>query len=267
MDTIGDFCRTYTVRGYEVDATRGMPLPVALSFLEQLRWEWIADPDWGLDVGVRDGFFFVVRRQVLELVEKPRFGDRLTVRGRLEKVGRSQVVVQHRLEVDDRVVGHALVHGVWLGPNRRLARIPDRARELGRRQADELAPWLPPEGADEDGVIGDSAGYMDAPRQVYAARGLDLAERDFEPTHRVPVVVRPSDCDVFAHVNASQYLRYCEDAAETVGAELRGNRVLLDYADEALAGQALTIELAPDEQGWQARVVRDGKLLCAVVLT
>lgn len=261
-----DFNRTYVVRGYEVDGTRVMPLPVALSFLEQLRWEWMVAPGWGLAEGVELGFFFVVRHQILELVEKPRFGDRLTVRGRLEKVGRSQVVVRHRLEIDERVIGHALVRGVWLGPNRRLARIPDAARELGRRQAKEIPPWDPPVGADSDAVLGTSPSYLDAPRHVFRARGIELKTRDFEPTSRTELVVRPSDCDVFQHVNASQYLRYCEDALLAAGGEVRGNRVLLDYADEALAGQTIAIELAPDGELWQARVTREGRLLCGVVL-
>lgn len=259
------FSRTYHVRGYEVDATRTMPLPVALSFLEQLRWEWIADPEWGLDQGVNSGFFFVVRHQVLELVDRPRFGETLVVEGRLERVGRSEVIVQHRLKVDERVMGHARVRGVWLGPNRRLARIPDAARELGRQQAETLPPWEPPKGAAEDTVIGDNPSFLDAPRRVYKGRGLGLALEDVPMTHETTVTVRPSDCDVFQHVNASQYLRYCDDARWAAGNHHHANRVLLDYVDEALAGETLTIQGGPCSQGWQSRITRDGKLLCAVV--
>ena len=99
--TVPPVTRVFTVRGYEVDSTRTTPLPVVLSFLEQLRWEWIIDPRWGLAEGVHTGHFFVVRRQILELVERPRFGDRLTITGQVEKIGRSLVVVRHILTLDD----------------------------------------------------------------------------------------------------------------------------------------------------------------------
>ena len=265
------FARTYIVRGYEVDASRTMPLPVSLSFLEQLRWEWMSDPEWGLDEGIHNGFFFVVRRQILEMVEHPRYSERLLVEGRLERVGRSEVLVQHQLSVDGRMMGHARVQGVWLGPNRRLARIPDVPRALGRRQAEEIPAWVAPVGHAENAVLGDSPSFLDAPRYVYRGRGLDLEEQDFEVRHRCTVVVRPSDCDVFQHVNASQYLRYCEDARIAAGGPAHANRVLLDYANEALAGDTLLLETGydgPDAASggvWRTRILRGATLLCSVV--
>lgn len=260
------FARTYRVRGYEVDGSRTMPVPVALSFLEQLRWEWMVDPEWGLDVGVHDGYFFVVRKQVMELVERPRFGELLTVEGRLEKVGRSQVIVQHQLSVGDRIVGHARVQGVWLGPNRRLARIPDLPRQLGRRQAEEIPAWEPPAGHSEDAVLGDNPSFLEPPRRVYRGRGLNLEAVDFEPIYETTLVVRPSECDVFQHVNASQYLRYCEDARFAAGQTGLPNTVFLDYAGEALSGDALRIESAPVDGVWQSRICRGEELLCRVVM-
>ena len=60
------FARTWDVRGYEVSADRTPKATAMLSWLEQLRWEWILDEAWGLRQLVDDGQFFVVRRQVLQ---------------------------------------------------------------------------------------------------------------------------------------------------------------------------------------------------------
>ncbi|MEZ4321030.1 MAG: thioesterase [Myxococcota bacterium] len=264
------FERTMVVRGYEVDESRTTPLPVVLSFLEQLRWEWIADPAWGLAEGVHTGHFFVVRQQILELVERPRFGDALTITGALERIGRSVVVVRHRLRVDGRIVGHARVTGVWLGPDRRLARLPEKAREVGRIQVASLMPE-PVEGAERDAVLeGEEArSFVDAPRHVYRVRGLEL-----EPPERLDVapcaklLVRPSDCDVFAHVNASAYLRFFDDARLRAGIPGLLQRVALDYRAEALAGEALDLRLGerrPDGT-LDAVLERDGTVLCSGVL-
>ncbi|MCB9679640.1 MAG: hypothetical protein H6737_31325 [Alphaproteobacteria bacterium] len=266
---IAPFARTMVVRGYEVDDTRTTPLPVVLSYLEQLRWEWIAAPEWGLAEGVHTGHFFVVRHQVLELVDRPRFGEALTITGEIEKVGRSLVQVRHVLTVGDRRAGHARVSGVWLGPDRRLAKLPDAARAIGREQSAALGE-LALMGADADAVLpGDEAlSFIDAPRRVYRARGLDLAaEAALEAPVVAEVTVRPSDCDVFAHVNASQYLRYFDDARLALGHPGLLQRVALDYRNEALAGDRLSIRARRrSETLLDMTLERGDEVLCAAVL-
>jgi len=262
------FSRTQIVRGYEVDASRTTPLPVMLSFLEQLRWEWIADPAWGLAEGIHHGHFFVVRQQILEMVERPRFGDALTITGALEKVGRSLVHVRHILSIDGRHVGHARVQGVWLGPDRKLARIPPLARQIGREQGASLGP-MSICGADEDAILhGDSErSFLDAPRHLYRARGLELTPpRALDVPISAAVKVRPSDCDVFNHVNASQYLRYFDDARIALGHTGMLQRVGLYYPAEALSGDELTIRIQPNGDELYGVLERDGTLLCGAVL-
>jgi acyl-CoA thioesterase FadM len=272
MTPVPPVTRVFTVRGYEVDDSRTTPLPVVLSFLEQLRWEWIVDPAWGLAEGVHTGHFFVVRRQVLEIVERPRFGDRLTITGQVERIGRSLVVVRHVLTLDDgsgpRRAGTARVTGVWLGPNRRLARLPDAARALGRDQAAALGP-LQHQGAERDAVIeGEEAlSFMDAPRWVHRSVGLDVTFADDLALSTVQTLtVRPSDCDVFAHVNASQYLRYFDDARIALGHAGVLQRVALDYRAEALAGDTIAVRSAAQGDELVMVLERDGEALCAGVL-
>ncbi|MCA9571208.1 MAG: acyl-[acyl-carrier-protein] thioesterase [Myxococcales bacterium] len=263
---IGDFARTNVIRGYEVDASRTTPLPVVFSFLEQLRWEWMTDPAWGLQDGLHDGYFFVVRRQVLELVERPRFGDALHITGTIETVGRSQIVVRHRLSVDGRPVGHARVTGVWLGPNRRLARLPDTARELGRLQAAQDGPFgeLPHPGPAEADA---SPSFIAAPRQLFAPRGLDLEpDYTFEAEGSRELVVRPSDCDVFEHVNASSCLQFCDEVRKLEGLGGLTNRAGIDYRNEALAGDRLAVDWRRSGDGLVFRIRRGDEALCAAVV-
>lgn len=244
--TEGPFERTFRVRGYEVDVTRTTPLPVVFSFLEQLRWEWLAEPAWGLVDGVHGGSFFVVRSQIVELVERPRFMDELTVTGEMEKVGRSVVSVRHRLRCGDRELGHARVQGVWLGPDRRLARIPDAAREVGRRHAETLGPLGSLAGSPEDAVLpgADARSFLDAPRIVHRARGLELStEPPPADAPSVHLVVRPSDCDVFDHANASSWLRWFDDARLALGHVGMPARCAVEYHAEAVAGDALTVSV------------------------
>lgn len=259
---IPPFERTARIRGYEVDDSRTTPLPVVFSFLEQLRWEWMADPAWGLAEQIHAGHFFVVRRQQVELVERPRFGDAVRITGAIEKVGRSQVHIVHRLFVDDRVVGHARVLGVWLGPNRRLARLPDAARALGREQAaqDEPLGVLPQIAIPCDGA---APSFLKAPRRLFAPRGLDLdVQGTFEPEAEDTLVVRASDCDVFEHVNASTWLHYCNDVRKRAGLRGTANRALLDYRKEALEGETLTVGWAYADRGLVFSIRRDDDIVC-----
>lgn len=263
---IPPFERTDVIRGYEVDESRTTPLPVVFSFLEQLRWAWMSDPAWGLQQGLHEGCFFVVRRQEVELVERPRFGDAVRITGVVEQVGRSRIVVRHRISLDGRPIGHARVVGVWLGPNRRLARLPDAARERGRNQAEHDGPFgeLPVPSTDD---IAREASFLDAPRQLFRPVGLGL-EPDFElePTHRDQVRVRPSDCDVFQHVNASSWLHFCNDVRKSAGDQRICNRAVIDYRNEALSGDLLDVHWSPRPDGASFVLLRDGVPLVAAVL-
>ncbi len=231
---------TFTVRGYEVDTSRSTPLPVVFSYLEQVRWAWMTDPSWGLHEHLRRGCFFVVRRQALELLRRPRFGERITVDAAIEDVGRSRVVVRHTLFFDERPVGRARVLGVWLGPDRRLARLPDQARERGRAKARAPTPRPGP--------------LLPEPRF------------DLRPEHHHRVRVRPSDCDVFGHLNASRWLDLMNDARHRAGYHDPARAAVIDYRREAVAGDALVIAWRRDGATHFFRVERDGEALCAAAV-
>lgn len=251
-----------TTRGYECDRTRTVPIPVFMSYLEHLRWEVIRRPELGLEPLLDQGCFFVVGRQAVELLVRVGLGVELRLTTRIEKVGRATAEVTHAVHrvADDVLVAHARVMGMWLGPDRRLARLPDSLREVWRQH-----DALPRSELSPPALTGGPASYtpsiVSPPQVVHAMCGLDgLAP----PTDGPPpgawayeMTVRPSDIDIFDHVNAASYLRFCDDArlaaaeagALRPAAGERGQhpavRVAIAYHREAVRGDALTIATWP----------------------
>lgn len=211
--------RTYyedlTTRGYEADPTRRVPLPMVFQYLEHLRWRSIIDPDSGLAPFVDRGYFFVVHKQ--SLVLRRGFGQDTDIRAFLwaTKVGRSSIELRHEIRrlSDDVVLAEAEVTGLWLGPSRRLTRIPNELRDFCL----ELEPPAPPkvqssechaERLETSFIRPPDVVYPDGPLSVAAPDADSIPDNAFEYRCRV----RPSDLDIFAHVNAATYLRYCDDA-------------------------------------------------------
>jgi len=223
------FRRTITTRGYELDTTRSVAIPVVMNYLEHLRWEVMQEPELGLTASLERGHFFVVGQQDVELVRRVGMGVPLEVSLAMRKVGRSRVVVDHTIRRVDRdkdtMVAHAQVTGMWMGPNRRLARVPDALREIGRRHEEVARVEVEPLQASGFPTREEAPSFIDRPEVTHRTRGLDhlrLPELTAEipssrHVYRHRLVVRPSDLDIFEHVNASTYLQFFEDARHLAG--------------------------------------------------
>ena len=225
------FRRPVVTRGYELDTTRTISIPVIMNYLEHLRWEVMQEPELGLDAALAEGHFFVVGQQDIELIRRVGMGVPLELALVMRKVGRSRVVVEHSIRRADRdvdnLVAHARVVGMWMGPSRRLARVPDSLREVGRRHEGIGRVVL-----DEVRTSGfptreEAPSFIDRPEVTHQPRGIDVLKLpEFElpleaDVYRHRLTVRPSDLDLFEHVNASTYLKFFEDARTLAGLEER----------------------------------------------
>ena len=251
--------RTYfedlTTRGYEADPTRRVPLPMVFQYLEHLRWRSIIDPDSGLAPFVDEGHFFVVHKQGLVL--RRGFGQDTDIRVYLwpVKLGRSSIEMRHevRRRSDDVVLAEAEVTGLWLDPTRRLTRMPDALRAF----CADIEPPPPAHPAGEEDhaerletsfIRPPDVHYPGGPLSVVAPNSGDVPTDAM--TYRCHV--RPSDLDIFAHVNAATYLRYCDDARVAADGLLGplgrapSTQAALHYARETLEGEEVEIRL------WQA---------------
>ncbi len=228
-------------RGYETDASTTIPIAVIFNYLEHLRWEWMHYEPLGLRSSLDAGHFFVVRDQAVEVLSAVGMRTDLRARGIVETVGRSLVHVRHELlHPNGDPVAVARVSGLWLSPERRLVRVPDKLREYATSQVDALAAApAPPTIAPPEG---------DAPAHA----------------HCHTITVRPSDLDRFDHVNAATYLRFFEDAALAASSEPRPRpmRAAIRYEREALAGDALRAKTWRHEDGYAFLLCRGDDVLC-----
>lgn len=268
MDEVlsGAFTEEIVTRGSECDASRAIALPMWLEYFEHLRWCWIRHPAFGLVDHVHRGHFFVVRQQVFAMSQGVPQGVPLRLLGVLEKVGRCEATVRHeawRLDTGEKVL-HGRVSGLWLGPDRRLTRIPDETRAAAALHAPVLAalegsgPWA-------RAREGREGSYFEPPQPVWEALPVEVdLETRPEAVHRHDFVVRPSDEDIFQHVNAATWLKFGDDAraAAVASGALgawgvgRSIRVGLRYLREAVRGEALRAEVA---------AVGDGALAVTIV--
>ena len=271
--------RTFRTRGYECDATRTVPLPVVFSYLEHVRWEWIQLPELGLAPLLHQGYFFVVQRQTAEIVRRVGMSTDIQVRGAFKRVGRSQAIVRQVVirKSDGALLVDAQVVGCWLGPNRKLARIPNETREVGGRDnVDELVCARAHEV--EPAVGGVEASLIAPPEIVYQPLGLDLPLPKVIPEDAIEsrVVVRPSDLDIFDHVNASNWLRLVDDARVLAArsghlsplALNPSRRAAIDHPREACLGDELTIHTWPvDATHFAAMITLQGDIVCRASVT
>jgi acyl-CoA thioesterase FadM len=248
------------VRGYECGPDRIVGIPRILSYFEHCRWEWILRPELGLVDGLHSGHFFVVHRQVVARTRTFGIDTRATVRASLRSVGRVQCRVEQDLVRDDGVLlAKASIVAVWLGPTGRMTRIPDATRDAvtdepmhaqrGEATAGVAASFLSPDEHEEPLVL------------------EELVQRDV-PEHatRRSMVVRPSDCDMFGHVNGSHYVRFAEDAL------FPAQRLDVEYRGQAVAHDEVVVRTwapeAPTAPGQRAFALQRGdETLCRAVLT
>lgn len=253
-----------TTRGTEIDQTATVPMPVFVRYFEHLRWLVMRDPRLGLVDLIDEGCFFVVRTQIVELRRRIGQGTPLAMRTYFEAVGRSTGTVRHEaIRISDgAVVARARVVGVWLGPNRRIARLPDQFRAFSEAYIAAF-PAPPAEGSapagDAQRVVrhGTFATSFTNPHEVvFPPIGLAdeppslqdpaIVAQRFEHVHRI--VVPRRDLDVFSHVNAATWALYCDDARHAATgidpAQAATGWVVragLFYAREAVEGDALDL--------------------------
>ena len=254
------FTAEIVTRGTEIDTTATVPMNAYVRYFEHLRWLVMQEPELGLVDLIHEGHFFVVRSQTLALRRRIGQGVGLHLETRFSEVGRSTARVHHtaRQISDGAVVAEAQVIGVWLGPHRRMARLPDTFRAAAQARRSDARPATDPAAVAR--VLGTSGGrpmsFTAPPVVELAPLGVEVeappvaAFFDFEHA----IVVPPRDLDVFSHVNAATFLAYADDArwfaarAGVLPPDLAlGHvaRVALFYAREACVGDALRVALSP----------------------
>jgi len=257
------FVHHLVTRGTEIDHTATVSPFSALRYFEHLRWLMMRDPRLGLQAGLEASHFFVVRSQVLELRRRVGMGVPLTMRTAFEHCGRSTARVLHvaTRDSDGAIVARARVTGVWLGSDRRLARLPDAFRAFANAQAAAATP-----DDDDPDRAGDPLpdphvqGY---PGSFVAPPGVVLPPMTVrtEPPRELPeailyshlLTVEPRDLDVFGHVNAATWMsmahdaRHYADRAGRLPPDTTGSRWTarfgLFYGREAVAGARLRVSV------------------------
>lgn len=245
-------------RGYETDYTGTVPMPIVFRYFEHKRWLMMRDPRLGIVEAVHEGHFFVVRTQTIEILRHVGQGVAVVIRTRFDAAGRSTAGVYHELvrEEDGALIARAHVTGVWIGPNRRMARIPDAMRELARAQAAELQSHPPTahHPAARRRAGGRATSFFEPLEVVHPGLGLEVIAPAEPPPpdaflHVVTVPAR--ELDIFSHVNAATWLAYCDDARlaaaragavpHDLGAGGYNVRAAILYKREAVLGDALEV--------------------------
>lgn len=244
------------VRGYEATNDRTVALPTVLSYMEHCRWEWILLPELGLVEGLHTGHFFVVHRQTVALTRTFGIGTRLQVRAALRSVGRVQCHVEQDLVRDDGVLlAKAHIQAIWLGPNGRMSRLPDpvRAHVTDAPMDARTAP-------DSSGREGS---FLSPPERTLPMHLERYVERDVPDRAATRGrMARPSDCDMFGHVNGSNYLRAFED---TWGRH--ATQADIEYRGQAVAGDLLQVRSWDHASGRAAFALQRGdETLCRAVI-
>lgn len=261
--SLANFEHRLTTRGTEIDGTATISPYTVLRYFEHIRWMIMQEPALGLIDLIHDSHFFVVRTQVLELRRRVGMGVDLLVRTHFEHCGRSTARVYHEAvrAADGAVVARARVTGVWLGRDRRMARIPDAFREYAEMQAalapeDTVTNDLAGDPVIETGFEGHAGSFIAPPTATFPPMTVSTEPPRTLPTaflHIHPLTVRPQDLDVFGHVNAATWLSFADDArvfadrAGALPADVSGHRwtarVGLFYGREAADGVTLHIGL------------------------
>ena len=240
---------TFAVRGDEVDRTGNVGAPQLLRYLEFGRWQATATADEGMAPLFADDRKMVVRAQRLRVASTVTWNDVLEVQTWLARTGRTSVDIGHRLTRVDTgaLVCEALLTGVQIDAT-------------GRPLA------LPP------GV----AATPDAPEVDKHLVNTIFTETLPASSWSWPQTIRPSQTDLFRHVNHSRYVDLFEDArwfAERAKAisDWQPKRTLalvaLEYRREAKAGDDVRVLLAPrDPDTLDGILMRGDEILTRAVL-
>ncbi|MEN9723195.1 MAG: hypothetical protein RJB38_1181 [Pseudomonadota bacterium] len=118
------------VRGYELDSYRHVNHAVYANYLEQARWEFLAEQ--GLSLAKLDQMkrWPVVVRLEIDY-KRPAFIDQvLTVRSRVSKVGGASFEISHEIIHDLALVVSARVIAAIIDETGKATRVPDEFRRL-----------------------------------------------------------------------------------------------------------------------------------------
>jgi acyl-CoA thioesterase FadM len=242
--------RNLAVRGYELGPSGTPSIATFARYFEHLRWESSSDPVMSLARLFTNGSRMVVRAQQIAVDGRVGVGDVLRLSLWVGRVGRTSMDLWHeaRLASSEALVARGLVTAVYLGQDHRPCMIPDDIRAM-----------VEPAGATT----------LVAPLTASAPQGAWHDE----------LRVRPSDIDLFNHVNHAVYAAYFDDARVlalrqgVLPARARQTRAIsIDYRREALAGQRLDVavwmlpESAEDQVGAELRNKDDGEVVCSARL-
>ncbi len=251
-------------RGTDCGPDRWVTLPAIISYMEHCRWEWLRDPDLGLAEAVHEGHGFFVITQSIAMSRRFGQGQQTTIGCALRKVGRSVAEGDQDIVREDGVLlARCTIRGAWMAPTGRLAKIPVKARES---VTDVAVPSTV--GKSE---IGDPDSLFDPP-QPLRPDGFDLTIVDELPAdpnaiHCRTLTVRATDCDIFKHVNAANYVRYIADSLAAQGASASVHRAELQYKGQALAGDEVDVlTWALGDDCWAAAILRDEEVLFRAVV-
>ena len=217
--------RLVTVRPCDLDRHAIVPPSMLLRYLELARWEARLDPDFPLGDSLPGDTRFFLRAQHLACGATIGFRDVLRMEMWLQRTGTTSLTLGHRMvrDMDGAWVASAHAVVVLVGRDRSPLLVPDALKDVVDPREDETS---------------------------------DMLRNDHEPPPGDPWFevrdIRPSDEDLYGHVNHGRYADLVEDArhgaeaAEAYGPGFRGgqrpDRLSMEYLGEVRGGQSLRIE-------------------------
>jgi len=236
-----EFQTSLRVRGYEVGAHRVVPLSVLAQYTEHARWQAFYERSLAVDLMFTGGRRMVVRSQRFDLLRPvPPLAD-LRVTLWVERVGRTSLdfgqeilltglpdlpgatglpsAAATALEAGPQVAVRALVRAVSVGTDGRPLPLPEPIRDLEAPRGLAPLPRLTPASP----LTADTGGLA----RVAHFRA------------------RPSDVDVFQHVNHGRVVAFYDDARLALAPDTRPLSVTISYDAELFAGDELQVALWP----------------------
>ena len=248
-------------RGTECGPDRWVSLPAVIGYMEHCRWQWMREPSLGLVEAVEEGHGFYVVNQSVALSRRFGQGVQGHVRCALRHAGRSVARGEQDVMRDDGVLlARCTIRGVWMSPSGRFARLPAAVRE----SVSDL-PLAARRGEPEPG----HPRSLFHPPQPLRSGLLNLAQGEEAPElgHRHDMRVRATDCDIFGHVNAANYVRFVADSLALQGASPSLHRAELAYTGQARAGDRVVVHTgALGDERWAARILRGEEVLFSAVV-
>ncbi len=238
-----------TVRGDELDRTGGIGAAQLLRYLESGRWQATMETNNAMTSLFTGGRKMVIREQRLRVHDVLTWGEEVTVQTWVARAGRTSLDFGHLMTRtrDKSRVCEALLTAVQIDESGRPTPLPEDVR--AETNPPELDPTL---------------GALALPD------ALPSAAWSWAQT------IRPSQTDLFRHVNHSRYVDLFEDARWFMerAQGLPGwqpkrhlTAVALEYRREAKAGDDVHVRLLNrDAQTLEALLVRGEEVLTRCVL-